>query len=158
MNRNSIKHPVCCNAIFDPSRRGGKTTRGWTRGKTNGSFFKIPGSGIYLRYIAWREKRERERRRVCGQAYSPLVQMLSFDPPPVVFPRGAECKRLFSQSTGRAAARLGQKRWDLAEYGLSNRKQTLERKRKREKEKGSTSPPRSHNRLEFAYFSTQSNL
>lgn len=66
---------------------------------------------------------------------TPLVQMLSFDPPPVVFPRGAECKRLFSQSTGRAAARLGQKRWDLAEYGLSSRKQTLERKRKREREK-----------------------
>lgn len=65
-----------------------------------------------------------------------VVQMLSFDPPSVVFPLGAECKRLFSQSAGRAAARLGQKRWDLAKHGLSSQKQTLGREERREKERG----------------------
>lgn len=89
---------------------------------------------------------------------TPIVQMLSFDPPPVVFPRGAECKRLFSQSAGRAAAHLGQKKWDLAEHGLSSRKQTFGSERKREKgeRRHVLSPPRSHNPLEFAYFSARS--
>lgn len=68
--------------------------------------------------------------------FTPVVQMLSFDPPPVVFPRGAEYKRLFSQSARRAAAHLGQKKkgsggvWFI-EPEADAQKREKERKRER---------------------------
>lgn len=63
--------------------------------------------------------------------------MLSFDLPPVVFPRGAECKRLFSQSAGRAAAAFRAKKvgsggaWFIEPE--DRRSEQGEREREREK-------------------------
>lgn len=111
---------------------------------------RLESPEMYLRYNPTRGK--------AWTSLLPVVQMLSFDPPPVVFPHDAECKRLFSQSTGRAAAHLGQKK--VGSGGAWFIEPEADAREREKEEKGGwqhvLTPPRSHNPLEFAYFSTRS--